>query len=210
MNLCCIGHTFQYEMEKLCRIFLPFEKIQISYELIKSSSMAVTEIRGNDIYSSVLMNEKFAENKANLITGFSERDAERELAALLFKCFSEITAYSPKWGIVTGIRPARLYSSVAKELGGENEAKEFFKEKFFVSDEKITLCEETHLGEAKIIELSESDSFSLYISIPFCPTRCSYCSFVSHAVEKAEHLIPEYVKYLCKEIKETSVIAKKN
>ncbi len=210
MNLCCIGHTFQYEMEKLCRIFLPFEKIQISYELVNSSSMAVTRLCGNDIYASVLINGKFAEYKANLINGYSERDAERELAALLFKCFSEITSYLPKWGIVTGIRPARLYSSVAKELGAEQKAKEFFKEKFLVSDEKISLCEETHFGEAKIIELSESDSFSLYISIPFCPTRCSYCSFVSHAVEKADHLIPEYVKYLCKEIEETSVIAKEN
>lgn len=210
MNLCCIGHTFQYEMEKLCRIFLPFEKIQICYDLIESDNIVVTKLCGNDIYASVLYNGSFSENQATFKKEFSERDAERELGALLFNCFADITDYSPKWGIVTGIRPARLYSAVAKEFGSEESAKAFFKEKFYVSEEKISLCEETHLGEAKIINLSERDSFSLYISIPFCPTRCSYCSFVSHAIEKAEHLIPRYVEYLCREIKETATIAKSN
>ena len=210
MNLCCIGHTFQYEMEKLCRLFIPFEKIQISYDLIDSDSLAVTKLSGNHIYASVLVNNRFFEHQGILNNDFNQRDAERELAALLYKCFSELTSYSPKWGIVTGIRPARLYSSVVKELGTEEKAKDFFKEKFYVSDEKISLCEETHLGEAKIISLSAKDSFSLYISIPFCPTRCSYCSFVSHAVEKAEHLIPLYVEYLCREIEQTAIIAKEN
>ncbi len=210
MNLCCIGHTFQYEMEKLCRLFIPFEKIQISYDLIESDSLAVTKLCGNNIYASVLVNDKFFEHQGILKNNFNQRDAERELAALLFKCFSELTTYSPKWGIVTGIRPARLYSSVVNELGSQEKVKKFFKEKFYVSDQKISLCEETHLGEAKIISLSEKDSFSLYISIPFCPTRCSYCSFVSHAIEKAEHLIPLYVEYLCKEIELTAVIAKEN
>ena len=210
MNLCCIGHNFQYEMEKLCRLFLPFEKIQISYDIVDSDSVVVTKLNESHIYASVLINGKFSERKDTLKKAFNKRDSERELAALLFHCFAEITSYSPKWGIVTGIRPARLYSAVTKELGCEEKAKEFFKEKFYVNDEKISLCEETHLGEAKIIELSEKDDFSLYISIPFCPPRCSYCSFVSHAVEKANHLIPKYVEYLCKEIEETAAIAKKN
>ena len=210
MNLCCIGHTFQYEMEKLCRLFIPFEKIQISYDLVVDENLAVTKLSGNEIYASLSINNRFFEHKSILNDGFTERDAERELAALLFKCFSELTSYSPKWGIVTGIRPARLYSAVTKELGSEEKAKEFFNNKFFVDNEKISLCEETHLGEAKIIELSDKDSFSLYISIPFCPTRCSYCSFVSHAVEKADHLIPTYVEYLCNEIEKTAIIAKEN
>ena len=210
MNLCCIGHTFQYEMEKVCRLFIPFEKIIVSYEMVDSGDFAVTKICENHIYASVSINNCLNESSLDLNDGFSERDAEREIAALLFECFVKLTSYSPKWGIVTGIRPARLYSAVVKELGNEKLAKEFFKEKFFVSSEKISLCEETHLGESKIIKLSESDSFSLYISIPFCPTRCSYCSFVSHAVEKADHLIPVYVDYLCKEIKQTALIAKTN
>ncbi len=210
MKLCCIGHGFRYETEKLCRLFLPFEKIEVLDVYEADDKVAVTKQDGEKIYASLKIGEKFCEKSRTLSKPFTERDAERELAALLFLCFAEVTDYSPKWGIVTGIRPARLYSAVIKELGSEDAAKEFFKNKFFVNEEKISLCEETHKGEEEIIRLSQNDSFSLYISVPFCPTRCSYCSFVSHAVEKAEKLIPEYVEYLCKEIKATALIAKEN
>ena len=210
MKLCCIGHSFRYETEKLCRLFLPFEKIEVTDFLCDGESVAVTRLDGKNIYASLKTGGKFCEKAGVLSACFDDREAEREIAALLFLCFAEITGYLPKWGIVTGIRPARLYSSVVRELGSESAAKEYFKSKFFVNDEKISLCAETYRGEEEIIKLSEKDSFSLYISVPFCPTRCSYCSFVSHAVEKAEKLIPEYVEYLCREIKETSRIAKEN
>lgn len=208
MKLCCIGHSFRYEMEKLCRLFLPFEKIEVTDVLVNENSVAVTKQDKEHIYASLKIGENFFEKSGVLNKNYKDRDAERELAALLFICFAEITGYTPKWGIVTGIRPARLYSAVIKELGSEEAAKEFFNKKFFVNEEKISLCSETHLSEESIIGLSQNNSFSLYLSVPFCPTRCSYCSFVSHAVEKAEKLIPEYVEYLCKEIKKTAEIAR--
>ncbi len=208
MKLCCVGHTFRYEMEKLCRLFLPFEKIEVIDEIAEDDSVAVTKLYGNSIYSSLKYGDAFCEKTGVLPENFSDRDAEREIAAILFDCFVQITDYAVKWGIVTGIRPARLYSSVIKELGSEEEAQRFFREKFYVNDEKISLCKETYLAEENIIRMSSPRSFSLYISIPFCPTRCSYCSFVSHAIEKTEKLIPQYVEYLCKEIVYTANIAK--
>ncbi|MEE0841256.1 MAG: coproporphyrinogen dehydrogenase HemZ [Acutalibacteraceae bacterium] len=208
MKLCCVGHTFRYEMEKLCRLFLPFEKIEVIDEIAEDDSVAVTKLYGNSIYSSLKYGDAFCEKTGVLPENFSDRDAEREIAAILFDCFVQITDYAVKWGIVTGIRPACLYSSVIKELGSEEEAQRFFREKFYVNDEKISLCKETYLAEENIIRMSSPRSFSLYISIPFCPTRCSYCSFVSHAIEKTEKLIPQYVEYLCKEIVYTANIAK--
>lgn len=66
------------------------------------------------------------------------------------------------------------------------------------------------LGRGKTIALSRPDSFSLYVAIPFCPSRCSYCSFVSHSTEteSAKKTIPEYVKLLCEELRITGKIAK--
>ena len=77
-----------------------------------------------------------------------------------------------------------------------------------VSENKISLCRETVESENKITALSKPDSYSLYISIPFCPTRCAYCSFVSHSVEQAKGLIPEYIRFLKEELKLTAEIAK--
>ena len=210
MKLCCIGHSYRYETEKICRLFLPFEKIEVVDSLENGDNVAVTRQEGTEIFASLTIMECFCEKKGRLSGCYDDREAEREISALLFMCFAEISGYAPKWGIVTGIRPARLYSAVVREMGSEDEAKKYFRNKFFVNDEKISLCEETHNGEEKIIKLSEKDSFSLYISIPFCPTRCSYCSFVSHAVEKAEKLIPQYIEYLCREIKATAKIVKEN
>ena len=62
-------------------------------------------------------------------------------------------------------------------------------------------------NENKIISLSQKNSFSLYVSVPFCPTRCSYCSFVSHSIEKVAALVEPYVDLLVREIAETAKYA---
>lgn len=89
----------------------------------------------------------------------------------------------------------------------EEEAKKYFREKLLVSEEKTDLACETEKNERKILDLSQRNSFSLYVSIPFCPSRCSYCSFVSQSVEKAKHLVEPYLELLVKEIKKTAEIA---
>ena len=87
-------------------------------------------------------------------------------------------------------------------------ATEFFSKSFRVGDKKLELLKETAVSEDDIVLKSGKKSISIYISIPFCPSRCSYCSFVSHSVERAANLIPEYLDYLIKEINLTSEIVK--
>ncbi|MBE6728697.1 MAG: coproporphyrinogen dehydrogenase HemZ [Ruminococcaceae bacterium] len=210
MKLCCINHNFNYECEKICRLFLPFEKIEVTDTCFSGDGVAFTEICDGIIKASLSLNGIFAEREREI--SFNQDDREKELltASLLFECFAEITDYKPKWGILTGIRPTRLYSSVLSEKKNEEDTERYFRENFYVDDEKISLCRETYKSEAEIINLSKDNSFSLYVSIPFCPTRCSYCSFVSHAVEKATKLIDSYFEYLLKEIEITANIAKEN
>lgn len=208
MKVCIIGHSFNYEIEKVCRLFLPFEKIEFIDEVIDGDQVAVTILEENKAFAGLSLNgEKYC-TQENIFNINDNRECERVVASLLFKCFVHLTGYSPKWGIVTGIRPARLFSAVCDEFKSKEEAKDYFKEKFFVDKQKISLCEETHLSEEKIINLSSPKSFSLYVSIPFCPSRCSYCSFVSHSIEKASKLIPQYVDYLLEEIIKTADISR--
>lgn len=214
MKLCNIGHSFNYELEKLCRIFLPFEKIEVIDHLEQDERLAVSELlneNGKYIAKAyLLIDGKTAERTAEIsvVDEDFSKTAERTLAVELFYCFTEITNYFPSWGILTGVRPAKLFSRLKRELGKEK-AVEYFKNELKVSENKISLCEDAVKGESEIIAHSDSKSFSLYISVPFCPTRCSYCSFVSHSVEQAKKLIPEYVELLCREIEYTAEIAKK-
>ena len=206
MNLCNINHNFNYELEKLCRIFLPFEKISVLDEVKEDTIYAVCKIDG-DFASAKLVFEDKEYVKTEKAEDDSLKSKELALAASLYKCFVEATGYKPEWGLLTGVRPAKLYGKLINTIG-QNDTDRYFSEKLYVSDEKIKLCRETVLPEQAIINKSSRNSFSLYVSIPFCPSRCSYCSFVSHSVEKAQGLIDDYITLLCKEIVETAKIAK--
>ncbi len=215
MILTVINHDFRYELEKLCRIFLPFEKIEITTEPREDEIFAATTVERREALTDLSATLsffgktfEFKNSIQNDITDYNDA-CERELAVCLYNCFVCATGYTPPWGILTGVRPAKLYSRLFSAYG-EAATDEYFSQKLLVSDEKISLCKETHQKEERIVSLSRDDSYSLYISIPFCPTRCSYCSFVSHSVEHAKKLIPEYVRLLCEELKITAQYAKDN
>lgn len=209
MKIYIKGHDFKYEIEKLCRIFLPFEKIAFTENGEDFDvSVILSENEDNaELFVSLKLGEEYRE-KSDCVKKDSKKEYERMLACMLYRCFSEITGYSSRWGILTGVRPAKLFSSLERQ-GGKSYAREYFSDKLLVSPEKIRLCEQAVEGEKAIIDLSGEKSFSLYIGIPFCPSRCSYCSFVSHSVEKAKRLLPEYVRLLCEEIRITGSIAEK-
>lgn len=138
----------------------------------------------------------------------TDDDNELVSAQLLYKLLCDFTGLTQPWGILTGVRPVKLLRRLAEESSEEQAVKKFEKD-FFVSNEKIALSRETEHNERKILELSKPESFSLYVGIPFCPSRCSYCSFVMASIERAEKLIEPYTKLLCEEIKRTAEIANK-
>lgn len=214
MQFIIVGGQFRYELEKLCLAFLPFEKFEFINDLseidpLKNRMVAVIEENDNIAISVELKIEQTLETRQNVLPkGSNKTDIERALAVLLFDCFHKITGYRSPWGVLTGVRPAKLMGRLVNQLGKE-EAVSYFKNDLLVSDKKTNLCLDTYISEEHIIEKSSPDSFSLYVSIPFCPSRCAYCSFVSHSVDGAKKLIPQYVLLLVQELVETAKIVKK-
>ncbi len=204
MVLVNLGHTFNYETENLCRVFFPLEKIETVNEDESSDRKVLTEKKGREISVRISF-----ENEENFLSQICEENAdfELEIATLLYKCLTKITSYTPQWGLLTGVRPSKLMLKLIAEMG-EEKARKYFTEKLLVSEKKTSLAMSVAECEEKIISRSHKNSFSLYISIPFCPTRCSYCSFVSHSIEKTKKLMAPYVENLCEEIKLTGEIAK--
>lgn len=199
------NHKFHYEMENLLRVFFP-EKITVTDKIPEGEDYVITELNDGIKVSAVIGNEIFEDTYVYDKTDSAE--TERLMAITMFNLLSEYTGYTPPWGILTGVRPAKLMTNLIKEMG-EEEAVIYFSEKLLVSEEKTKLALLVSKAENPIISsASAPDSYSLYISIPFCPTRCSYCSFISHSNESAKKLIPEYVEKLCEELKVTGNIAK--
>ncbi|MDD6174745.1 MAG: coproporphyrinogen dehydrogenase HemZ, partial [Firmicutes bacterium] len=135
------------------------------------------------------------------------KECERQLAVLLYQLLTEYCGFTSKWGILTGVRPVKLMHRLTGELG-EQGAFDYFTRRLLVSPEKTALCRQTAELQEPIVRASRPESFSLYVSIPFCPTRCAYCSFVSQSIEKASKLLPDYVEYLKKELRQTGEIAR--
>ncbi len=207
MTLCVIGHSFRYETENIIRIFFPLEKINVMNELPENTDdCVITYLKDSVIGCEVHLFDK-NEKRERSVADKTEKEAEIILAQLLYDIFTSLTGITPPWGILTGVRPSKLMRTLISE-NGENEAVRYFSDDLFVSDRKTALALSVAKAEDKIIALSGEKSFSLYVSIPFCPTRCSYCSFVSHSVAQAKKLIPDYVRLLCKEIEEISDISK--
>ena len=149
----------------------------------------------------------YDKHKKKSLNADKTTDKKSALSILLYDVLSEILEITYPWGLLYGVRPARRMHALTDSLS-EQEAKRIFKEKYLVNDAKTELTAAVMHRENRIIALSECKSFSLYISIPFCPTRCSYCSFVSHSIENTVKLVEPYVELLIKEIEETGKYAK--
>lgn len=214
MKLCLINHSYKYELEKLIRIFLPFEKIEFSECEEREDRACITSLSAGEKetrLSAELLIDNKSFNSSETLSNSSpdyDKECERLLAISLYNCFVSASGYVPEWGILTGVRPAKLFSRLIA-ADGKASAEEWFKKGLMVSENKISLCRETVESEDRITALSAPDSYSLYISIPFCPTRCAYCSFVSHSVEQAKNLIPDYIRLLKDELRLTAEIAKR-
>ncbi len=213
MIFCTYNHSFIYELEKLARLFMPFEKFQFTIQAQPPQEGIFTAVyapKNGSIHleAQVHIAGQYAKKEADIHTTADEKTTELELALLLYACLTEITGYVSPWGILTGVRPAKLMARML-ENQGQAATKAYFSDRLLVSPSAIDLCKRCADSEKEITDLSKNDSYSLYISIPFCPSRCAYCSFVSHSIEKAANLIPKYLELLCEELRYTAQIAKK-
>lgn len=206
MNLYVKNHNFHFELENLTRLFFPNEKITVIRDFSEPQPPCIyTEVSDKITISVNIGSFNKSETAVKKLT---DDDNELVSAQLLYKLLCDFTGLTQPWGILTGVRPVKLLRRLAEESNEEQAVKKFEKD-FFVSNEKIALSRETEHNERKILELSKPESFSLYVGIPFCPSRCSYCSFVMASIERAEKLIEPYTKLLCEEIKQTAEIANK-
>jgi len=118
--------------------------------------------------------------------------------------------YERPWGILEGIRPVKLASKLLKSGKNYSQAVDSFVREYGASREKAELAVKIAGIELPIIDAMNQKGVSLYIGIPFCPTRCLYCSFVSNSGAKSAKFIPEYLYCLKKEIAYTADIIKQN
>ena len=204
MNLYVKNNNFHFELENLTRLFFPDEKINVYREEQKTVTPYILAELADRVTVKAEINGFVSELSAPL--GSDDNSNELITVQLLYKILCRYSGINQPWGLLTGVRPVKLFRKVCEE-SGVDKAKQTFLDEFFVSREKLNLAFDTEQHEKRILELSKPESFSLYVGIPFCHSRCSYCSFVMASIERAKKLIEPYVNLLCEEIKATAEIA---
>ena len=137
------------------------------------------------------------------------RTEQRLVKTALYRALVACTGTPLPWGALTGVRPAKLASRLLEEYGDRREkAEKAMEELYGLSPERARLCVDAGLASRRAQgELLDRDAV-LYLGIPFCPSRCAYCSFVSHSVEKSLGLVEPYVEALCREIAGTAALVR--
>ncbi len=114
----------------------------------------------------------------------------------------------PAWGALAGVRPTKLSTRHLLEGHSLQETDLLLQEEYYVTPQRRKLALHCSASSVKAVELTEKQDISLYIGIPFCPTRCSYCSFVSRTVGKKTALLEQYLQTLLREIQVTGQLLK--
>ncbi len=190
-------------IQTLCMIFFPGAKFSQS-EVVTEDTPIVrvkTVSEEDKIYAfaeiKVGENHTSAEFAENIREGNRQRAGKIAVGKAVFRAGEELFGHTPAWGILTGIRPSKISGKLYEELdGSEFHTRKALRNEYFLNPKKAALLTDVSVNEKRIIESLEKNSCSLYISIPFCPTRCAYCSFVSYATKRLLSLIPEYVDRL--------------
>ncbi len=172
----------KYDYSELIKIFLPPNRFRAFTE----TEYQLAEDVMSDEDTLIVFNE----------ANFGHKDyIKREI----FQGLSQITGRRPAWGILTGVRPVKLTGELFKLLGTEDKVREKLTQFYFLSDEKAQLLLDTYGYQQKMLGPSPNNHVCLYIGIPFCPTRCLYCSFTSN--QKGDDEIQRYLDALLKEVR---------
>ena len=220
MILMTRGFTHTYEIEMLARMLFPalslmpaeaLPQLDAAQDYLLAEMAADATCDDGDWRLMVTLRRG-----GSLYTGeeaskpdISEKERVVALARVLYGTALQSGCRALRWGILTGIRPVKLFHSLAAQGLTEQEANAQLCARYLLTEEMAQLAQTIRRSEKRINDQSLPMGFSLYISIPFCPQRCSYCSFVSQSVDRMRPLVAPYVEQLCAEIAEIGQIAKR-
>lgn len=212
MQLFLSGHAYRYECENLCRLFFPYSPVKVEGDAalpeagLLEGPWAFARIEGVEGAYHYTVTVSDGERS---LTRQADAPALQEysMTNLLYNAFVELTGTRPAWGMLTGIHPVKLLRQYVEEQGEEAGAA-YFQSHCHVTAPKAELARRVLRAQAPAVEALTENDFSLYVSIPFCPTRCAYCSFVSQDMEHAKKLMDPYFDLLLVELEKTAQVTR--
>lgn len=217
MILKLVGHDYKYAVEQIMLMMFPGERPEYAKPEPGALSAVIAVSRGDGFATA---STRLQTAEGNVFRGLSrvpsgklrgkletDRLLQKIIKLSFFRAAVRATGQKPAWGALTGIRPGKLVTAMLEKGYSARRATGVLVREYSVSPERAALCADTARASMEVKRSLLQRDVCLYIGIPFCPTRCAYCSFVSHSVEKAAKLVEPFLQALTREIDETAALA---
>ena len=205
MNLTLIGHEDRYAVEQLQMALFPENPEGTAVSALfrgKTWLTATAKITLNGKTVSAARRLKAGEETVRL--------RRRILQQSYYLAAIQLLDRKPAWGALAGVRPTKITTKHLLEGGTPASADRLMRDVYYVTPERRQLAVDCSESTVKAVSLMDKDDLSVYVGIPFCPTRCSYCSFVSRTVGKKTELLDKYLAALEREIQVTARLMKES
>ena len=205
MNLTLIGHEDRYAVEQLQMALFPENPEGTAVSALsrgKTWLTATAKITLNGKTVSAVRRLKADEETVRL--------RRRILQQSYYLAAIQLLDRKPAWGALAGVRPTKITTKHLLEGGTPASAERLMRDVYYVTPERRQLAVDCSESTVKAVSLMDKDDLSVYVGIPFCPTRCSYCSFVSRTVGKKTELLDKYLAALEREIQVTARLMKES
>ena len=196
MKLTLIGHDDRYAVEQLQMALFPAGAEVDAVSTLhrgKTWLTASTKITYEGRTAAASRRMKAAEETVRL--------RRRTLQQSYYLAAIQLLEVLPPWGALAGVRPTKLSTKHLLEGGSEKSANKLLKDVYYVTPERRRLAIDCSVSTVRAANLMDENDISLYVGIPFCPTRCTYCSFVSRTIGRKTELLNPYLEALLKEIR---------
>ena len=198
MKLTLVGHDDRYAVEQLqMSLFGTRQEGEATSALHRGKQWisAVTVITVDGKTSRVVRRMKTAEESVRL--------RRQLLQQCYYQAALPLLPQPPAWGAISGVRPTKITTKLLLDGGTEHAARKLLKQVYYVTEPRIDLAMDCSRSTVAAVNKLDPQHISLYIGIPFCPTRCTYCSFVSRSIVKRTELMEPYLQALYKELEHT-------
>ena len=196
MNLTLIGHDDRYAVEQLQLALFP---ALTEGEAVSTLHRGKTWLTAT---AKITLGGKTAYASRRIPAGEETvRLRRRALQQSYYLAAVKLLPAIPAWGALAGVRPTKITTKHILEGGTEKSAHRLLKDIYYVTPERRALAVDCSVSTVRAAKLLEETDLSLYVGIPFCPTRCTYCSFVSRTIGKKTELLEPYLAALMQEIR---------
>ena len=198
MKLTLIGHDDRYAVEQL----------QLSLFPESADGEAVSTLHRGESWltatAKITLDGRTATASRRLkASEETVRLRRRALQQSYYLAAAQLLPAVPAWGALAGVRPTKITTKHMLEGGTPKSADRLLKDVYYVTPDRRKLAVDCSISTVKAAKLLTPDDISLYVGIPFCPTRCTYCSFVSRTIGKKTELLDPYLDALLKEMEAT-------